>query len=162
MLPALYGFYLSFVFGMWFDTATVPGLVGNWTAGLLWHLFLLWFGICSWLSLVPRLPGLILHLFPGLIYLFLARFGTSRETREGWLLLTVKTEVNGGSKSIHERDPFLVGTLGPSFWYKRFLFRHTALAGPVQNIFSSPYTITIPLSLSPINLGNQPCWVAFS
>ncbi len=35
-----------------------------------------------------------------------------------------------------------------------------ALVGPIQNIFSSPYTISIPLSISPSKLGRQPCWVA--
>ncbi len=37
-----------------------------------------------------------------------------------------------------------------------------ALVGPVQNIFSPPYTISIPLSpyASPGKLGRQPCWVA--
>ncbi len=34
-----------------------------------------------------------------------------------------------------------------------------ALVGPVKNIFSSPYTVSIPLSPSPIKLGRQPCWV---
>jgi hypothetical protein len=32
-------------------------------------------------------------------------------TREGWPLLTVETEVNGGSKSTNERVPSLVGSL---------------------------------------------------
>jgi hypothetical protein len=31
---------------------------------------------------------------------------------------------------------------------------------PVQNIFSSSYTISMPLSPSPSKLGRQPCWVA--
>ncbi len=33
----------------------------------------------------------------------------TRETREGWPLLTVETEVNGDSKSTDERGPSLVG-----------------------------------------------------
>ncbi len=33
-----------------------------------------------------------------------------KETREGWLLLTVETEVNGSSKSTNERGPSLVGS----------------------------------------------------
>ncbi len=37
------------------------------------------------------------------------------ETREGWPLLTVKTEVNGDSKRTNERGPFLVGSLGFSY-----------------------------------------------
>jgi hypothetical protein len=35
----------------------------------------------------------------------------SKETREGWPLLTVETEVNGDSKSTNERGPSLVGSL---------------------------------------------------
>ncbi len=35
-----------------------------------------------------------------------------------------------------------------------------ALVGPVQNIFSSPYTISMPLSLLPNKLGRQTCRVA--
>jgi hypothetical protein len=44
------------------------------------------------------------------------------ETREGRPLLTAETEVNGDSKSTNEMGPFLVGSLGLSCWYKRFLF----------------------------------------
>ncbi len=36
-----------------------------------------------------------------------------------------------------------------------------ALVGQVQNIFSSPYTISMPLFVSPSKLCRQPCWVAF-
>ncbi len=36
----------------------------------------------------------------------------TRETREGWPLPTVETEVNGYSKSTNERGPSLVGSLG--------------------------------------------------
>ncbi len=46
----------------------------------------------------------------------------TRETGEGWPLLTVETEVNGDSKSTNERGPSLVGSLGLSCQYKRFLF----------------------------------------
>ncbi len=35
-----------------------------------------------------------------------------------------------------------------------------ALVDPVQYIFSSPYTISIPLSQSPSKLDRQPSWVA--
>ncbi len=35
----------------------------------------------------------------------------TRETREGWPLLTLETEANGDSKRTNERDPFLVGSL---------------------------------------------------
>ncbi len=37
-----------------------------------------------------------------------------RETREGWPLLTVETEVNGDSKSTNERGSSLVGSWGLS------------------------------------------------
>jgi hypothetical protein len=43
-------------------------------------------------------------------------------TRERWPLLTVETDVNGDSKSTNERGPYLVGSLGSSCRYKRFLF----------------------------------------
>jgi hypothetical protein len=33
---------------------------------------------------------------------------TTRETREGWPLLTVETEVNGDTRRKNERDPSLV------------------------------------------------------
>jgi hypothetical protein len=46
----------------------------------------------------------------------------TRETREGWDLLTVETEVNGDSKSTNERSPSLVGSMGLSCRYKPFLF----------------------------------------
>ncbi len=58
----------------------------------------------------------------------------SRETRERWPLLTVGTEVNGDSKSTNEWGPFLGWLVG--------------LVVPVQEIFFSPYTISIPLSPS--------------
>jgi hypothetical protein len=45
---------------------------------------------------------------------------TTRETKEGWPLLTVETEVNGDSKSTNERGPSLVGSLGLLARYKRF------------------------------------------
>jgi hypothetical protein len=45
-----------------------------------------------------------------------------REKREGWTLLTVETKVNGDSKSTNERGSSLVGSLGLSRRYKRFLF----------------------------------------
>ena len=60
----------------------------------------------------------------------------ARETREGWPLLTVETEVNGDSKSSNERGglPWLVcwtcvaGT-------RDFCSALAALGSPVQNIF---------------------------
>ncbi len=38
-----------------------------------------------------------------------------KETREGWPLLTVETEVNGDSKRTNEKRPFFVGLLSMSF-----------------------------------------------
>jgi hypothetical protein len=46
----------------------------------------------------------------------------TRETIEGWPLLTVETDLDGDSKSKNERGPSLVGSLGLSCWHKRFLF----------------------------------------
>ncbi len=46
----------------------------------------------------------------------------TREYKEGWPLLTVETEVNGDSKSTNKSCPSLVGLLGLSYRYKRFLF----------------------------------------
>ncbi len=59
---------------------------------------------------------------------FLPRAYT-RETREGWPLLTVETEVNGDLKSTNERGPSLVGSLGLSCWcyYNRFFPHRTLL-----------------------------------
>jgi hypothetical protein len=45
-----------------------------------------------------------------------------REIRDGWPLLTVEIEVIGVSKIINEKGPSLVGSLGFSWRYKRFLF----------------------------------------
>jgi hypothetical protein len=48
-----------------------------------------------------------------------AGLNSGGETREGWPLLTVETEVNGDSTRTNERGPSLVGSLGLSCWYKR-------------------------------------------
>ncbi len=45
-----------------------------------------------------------------------------RDYRKGLSLLTVETDLNVDSKSANERGPFLVGSLGLSCLYKRFLF----------------------------------------
>ncbi len=76
-------------------------------------------------------------------------FGWTRNTRQGWPLLTVETEANGDSGSTYERGPSLVGSMGSS-----------ALVGPEQIIFVSPYTISIHLTPSPSKLGRQSCRVA--
>ncbi len=84
----------------------------------------------------------------------------SRETREGWSLLTVETGVNGDSKNPQWNESFLFGLSGLSCRYKRFFLPLVALVGPVQNIFSLPYTNSIPFSPLVSKLGRQPCWVA--
>ncbi len=66
---------------------------------------------------------------------------TSRETREGWPLLTVETEVNGDSKSTNEKSPSLVGFLGLPCRFTRFLFCLRLLSAEYKIFFSSPYTI---------------------
>ncbi len=72
-----------------------------------------------------------------------------RETREGWPLPTVETEVNGDSKKTNERGPFVAGSLDLSCRHKRFCSSWAALVDLVQNIFSSMYTISIPQFLCP-------------
>jgi hypothetical protein len=42
-----------------------------------------------------------------------------------------------------------------------FVFELAGVVGPVQNIFSPPYTISIHLSLAPCKLGRQSCWVSY-
>jgi hypothetical protein len=65
-----------------------------------------------------------------------------RESREGWLLLSAETEVNGDSKSTNERGPFLVVYLGLSVRYKRFLFRLGCSSQPsTKNFFLTIYTL---------------------
>ncbi len=84
----------------------------------------------------------------------------ARETRERWPLLTVEMRWMGIKR---------VQVKGALSWLvswacragtREFCSTLSALVGPVQNIFSSPYTISIPLSPSPSKLGRQPCWVA--
>ncbi len=78
---------------------------------------------------------------------------------EGWPLLTVETCWNWdkwGLKGVHMKGASLVGFLGSSCWYKIFL---SCLVGLVQNIFSSPYTISLHLSPTPSELGRQSCQV---
>jgi hypothetical protein len=83
----------------------------------------------------------------------------ARETRVGWPMLTVKTEVNGDSKRTNERGLRLVrwaccaGT--------RVCSASAAVVGPVQDIFFPLYTIKILLSPSSSKLGRGSCWVFF-
>ncbi len=84
----------------------------------------------------------------------------TRETREGWPLLTVETEVNGDSKSTNERVPSLVGSLGCRAGNRDLCPALAALVGPVQIFFSLSYFFSIHLSPSPSKLGRQSSWVA--
>ncbi len=53
---------------------------------------------------------------------------TARETREGWPLLTVETEVNEDSKSTNEREGSFLG------WF-------IGLIVPEQDIFVLPWLV---------------------
>ncbi len=88
-------------------------------------------------------------------------FGT-RETREGWPLLTIETEVNGDSKRTNERGSFLAGSFGMSCRYKRFLFCLGCPGQPSTKYFflTVHYIFQFLLSTSPSKRGRQPCWVA--
>jgi len=81
-----------------------------------------------------------------------------RKTKEVWPLPTVDTEANGDSRSTCERGPFywLVHRAGA----RDFGPALAALVGPVQNIFSSPNTISLHLCPTPSKLGRQSCRVA--
>jgi hypothetical protein len=79
----------------------------------------------------------------------------ARETREGWPLLTVETEVNGDSKSTNERGPSLAGSLGLLCWYKIFLFCLGCSSRPsTKYFFFLTMHFSIPLSLSPRQAGH--------
>ncbi len=83
----------------------------------------------------------------------------TRDTREGWPLLTVETEVNVGSKSTNE--PWLI------CWACRastrdFCSASAALVGLIQNIYLLTVHYFNCLSPSPSKLGRQPCWVAWN
>ena len=61
------------------------------------------------------------------------------QTIEGWLMLTVETEVDiGQMKGVLS---WLVHCMGLSCRYKRLLFCLGCTSWPSTNIFSSPYTI---------------------
>jgi hypothetical protein len=83
----------------------------------------------------------IITIYARMIYrapyvMFLMRADPLRGQVEGGAGLT------GDSKSTNERGTFLVGSFGLSCRYRRYLFcLMVALVGPLQNIFSSPYTI---------------------
>jgi hypothetical protein len=69
-----------------------------------------------------------------LFYFILPSTGT-RETREGWPLLTVETEANRDSHSTNERGPSLVGLLGSSCRYTRLLPCPGCSGQPSTNFF---------------------------
>jgi hypothetical protein len=56
--------------------------------------------------------------------------------------------------------PSLVGLLGLSFRYKRFLSCFGCCSQPSINYFFSPHTFSLCMFLSPSNSGRQSCWVA--
>ncbi len=93
------------------------------------------------------------------LYLFYAL--TIRETREGWPLLFVETEENGGLWSRNERGPSLVGSLGSLCRYKRFLFCLGCSISSVQNIFFlAAHFFSLYVSHLPSKLDRQSCRVA--
>ncbi len=65
-----------------------------------------------------------------------------RETRVGWPLLTVETELNGDSKSTNERGPLPWLVCGAVLPVQEILFCLGSLVSTVENIFFSPYTIS--------------------
>jgi hypothetical protein len=64
-----------------------------------------------------------------------------RETREGWPLLTIETEVNGDSKSTNERGTFLVGSLALLCRCKRFLSCFGCSSRPSTKYFFPHHTL---------------------
>jgi hypothetical protein len=79
----------------------------------------------------------------------------TRDTREGKPMSTVENEANGDSRSTYERVlPWLVVR-----WARHtrdFCPALVALVGPIQNIFSSLYNISLYLSPLPNKLGRHP------
>jgi hypothetical protein len=76
----------------------------------------------------------------------------TRETREGWPLLTVETEANGDSYKWTGSS--MVGSLGSSSRYTRFLSCLGCFSGPsTQCFFPHLYSISVHLSTSPSKLG---------
>ena len=73
-------------------------------------------------------------LYPRRIYLFLRLNVLTRETREGWPLLTVETEVNGDSKSTNERALYWLVRWACRAGTRDFCSVLAALVGPVQKI----------------------------
>ncbi len=104
----------------------------------------------------------------------------TRETGTEWPLQTVETEANGDSRSTHEKDPSLIGSLGSSCRYKRFLsclgcynrpstkyfFLHRTLFHFIFPLRPASwagscagFNICFCLSPLPSKQGRQSCWV---
>jgi hypothetical protein len=80
--------------------------------------------------------------------------GLNREPTESWPLLAIKNEANGGSGSTNERGPSLVGLLGSSSQYTRFLPCPCCSSRPAVHYFNS----VVPIAQQ---VGTQSCRVAF-
>jgi len=93
----------------------------------------------------------------------LAKFWTSEPERasEGWPLLNVETEANGVSWNKNERGPSLVGSLGSSCWYNRFLSCLGCSSQPSTNVIFLTerfFTLWVPVAQKPgqaVVLGRQ-------
>jgi hypothetical protein len=75
-------------------------------------------------------------------------------------LLTVKTEANGASKSTNKSEPFLVCCWACAAEQEIFVLPWLLLSAQYKLLFSSLFTISIPLSPIASKLARQPCWVA--
>ncbi len=81
-----------------------------------------------------------------------------KETREGWPLLTVETEVNGDTKSTMKGVlPCMVGLLGLLCRYKRFLFCLGCSSRPNTNILFLTVNLFNSFVSTAQQAGQQPC-----
>ncbi len=83
-----------------------------------------------------------------------------REIREGWLLLTAETKVNGDSKSTNERGPSLGCFIGLVVPVQEFFSCLGCSSRPSTKYFFLTiyyYNLYVP---SPSKLGRQSCWLA--
>jgi hypothetical protein len=80
----------------------------------------------------------------------------SRETREGWPLLTAQTKANGDSWSTHERGPTLAGSLGWSLLSclgcfgqpsTKYYLPHRTLFHRAGSRAGSPVSVSLRVSL---------------
>jgi hypothetical protein len=95
----------------------------------------------------------------------LAKFWTSEPERasEGWLLLNVENEASGDSWSTNERGPSLIGSLGSSCWYNRFLSCFGCSSQPSTKCNFPHRTLfhfISPLRPATWPVARQSCWVA--